>query len=478
MAAAPVFPQRCVVQSDREGTTEVDIGALLDHQRPAWFHRRLLGMSLLLMLFEGYDMQVLAFAAPVISRDWGIARGDLGPVFGAGLLGYMIGATCLTALADRYGRRIVITGGTLLFGAMTLASILANSIPQLLALRFVAGIGLGASIPVLMALNIEYAPARLRGSRVTLLYVGYCLGGLFGGMLAARLMPAYGWQSVFIVGGVVPLVLGVALHAALPESVRLLVIRGRRSEEMLGILRRLFPERHFTGAETFVLSEKSAPGAPLRQLFTGGRRGMTLTLWLACIMGLLGHHLITAWLPTVLEAAGVPLSMAVTAGAVMMGGAAVGCILCGWLLDRWGMLSVMGLFLLSVPIVIATGLPSLPPVTLMVLVFLAGATLLAGQVGLHAVAGTVYPTYIRSSGAGWALGVGRIGSIIGPVAGGLLIAGRVSAASLFVYASIPGVLCAAFIWMLWMIVRSRGGGSSRSGATGERSKPLHEYADA
>jgi len=185
----------------------------------------IIAWSSIVMAVEGYDMQVAGFAAPAIIKAWRIQKALLTPVFGFGLLGYMLGATLLGSLGDRFGRKKVIIAGTLWFGALTLAAASSQSVTELFVLRFVAGLGLGAAIPTTIALAVEYAPSRHRAMMVAILFIGYNIGAALAGLLAARLMPALGWSSVFYVGGIAPIALSLALIFVLPESVSFLALR-------------------------------------------------------------------------------------------------------------------------------------------------------------------------------------------------------------------------------------------------------------
>jgi AAHS family 4-hydroxybenzoate transporter-like MFS transporter len=209
------------------------------------------------------------------------------------------------------------------------------------------------------------------------------------------------------------------------------------------------PATRFTVAE-----ENIQPGLPVKHLFTEGRAWLTSLLWLSFILSLTGHHFLTSWLPTVLDSDGVPLAHAVVAGALIQVGGAAGSLIVGRLLDRIGIIAIALAFVLAIPFVVLIGALGMPEPWLMAVVFLAGLFLLGGQVGLNALAGTVYPTFIRSTGAGWALGIGRVGSILGPAIGGVLIALKLSMPMLFLCAAIPAACCAVTVCLLRGVVRS------------------------
>jgi AAHS family 4-hydroxybenzoate transporter-like MFS transporter len=301
----------------------VDLGTAIEAQSGGGFSRLILFLCCAAMVIEGYDVQVLAYAAPAIIRDWNIERAYFGPVFGAALFGYMLGATLLTSVSDQIGRKKVIVLGNIFFGLLTVASAFAPNINVLLALRFLAGLGLGCSIPSAIALAVEYAPEQHRSFRVSILFIGYTLGAALGGMLTAALIVNFGWRSTFLFGGFASLTLAVVLFFILPESARFLAVMGGRDREIAAIMQRLLPHSRIDASTRFTLAEhKVEPGMPVKHLFTEGRAAVTSLLWAAFITSLMGHHFLTSWLPTVLNANGVPLAHAVVAGSLIQGGGA------------------------------------------------------------------------------------------------------------------------------------------------------------
>lgn len=429
-------------------TRQVDVATLINDQKIGWFQASIVVWSWAIMFIEGYDMQVTAYAAPAIIKAWHVNRSYFGPVFGFGLFGYMLGATLLTNFADRFGRKKLIIAGAILFGVFTMASGLAGSLTQLLVLRFIAGLGLGCSIPSIIALGAEYAPHRWQATSISVLFIGYNIGGTVGGLIAAKFIPAFGWPSVFFLGGAAPILAAILLIFVLPESVRFLALKEDRRDQVAALLARLRPDQTFDPGTQFILREEKHAGLPVKHLFTEGRAIMTLLLWLAFITSLLGHYFLTSWLPTLLVGIGVPLSQAVIVGGLIQGGGAIGCLAIGIMLDRRGVTAVAVAFALAVPFVILIGLVGASFFWLATLALLIGLCLLGGQVGLNALSGTFYPTYIRSTGAGWAFGVGRVGSIVGPVLGGVLISLNLPTSMLFVCAAVPAVCCAAATFAL------------------------------
>src|SRR3984957_15702454 len=414
----------------------IDVGDLIEGQRFGRFQAGLMFWICAFMLIEGYDMQVVGYAAPAIIKAWHSDKAAFGAVFGAGLGGFMLGATLLGNFGDRFGRKHMIVAGSLLFGFFTLASAWADGLTSLLVLRTIAGIGLGGSIPNAIALVAEYAPARDRATRVGVMFIGYTIGSALGGVIAARLIPTWGWPSVFVVGGVLPIA--------------------------IGLLPPVRPDLAVPDNASLAIEEENKEGLPVAHLFADGRASMTVLLWLAYAANMISLHFLTSWLPTVVSESGVPLAHAVMATALLQGGGAVGSLVVGRLLDRIGTLGIVAAFLVAVPCVAALGHVGTSEAPLLALVIVVGLCVIGGQVGINALAGTLYPTYMRSTGTGWAFGVGRVGSILGPVIGGQLLAFGLPLGMLFAAASMPILISASALFFLGRlaILRNRAAGTA------------------
>ena len=394
-----------------------------------------------LMFLEGYDMQTLSFAAPAILREWNVSRAEFGPVLSAHLMGYLVGAIVLSFRGDRLGRRNVILGGVGFFSIFTFAAGFSSTPAELGLWRVLAGFGLGGSIPTGIALVAEYMPVRVRATTIGLMFVGYNLGAAAGGFIAAATIGSYGWQSVFFIGGLAAVPMLVLLYISAPESARFLIVCGAAPERIAEIVKRLRPGIDLTGVTHFLAGEehrKVAPGS----LLTDGRAAMTLFLWFAMIASFTGHYVITAWMPTILADDGLAIADANSAMGFFQLGGAIGSLLIAVLLDWVGIRIVAFTFLLAAPVTILLGI-NLGYAILVPNMLIAGIAVLGGQIGLNALCGTIYPTFMRATGAGWALGVGRLGAMSGPVVGGYLIELGFMRPSLLLLTSIPFVFCAA-----------------------------------
>jgi len=408
-----------------------------------------------LMVLEGYDMQALSFATPAILKQWSVSRADFAYVATAHLVGYFLGAMVLSFFGDRMGRKNIIVAGATIFGAFTFAASYATSSYELYLLRLGAGVGLGGAIPSGIALAAEYMPARMRATIIGLMYVGYNLGAAAGGFIAAGSIPAYGWQSVFFIGGLAAIPMFVALYVKLPESVRFLIVSGAPTSKIAEIVRMLRPQADLSDVTRYVIHEESRRNSAF-SLLSEGRALVTVLLWIAFITALAGHYFITLWMPTVLSDDGFSVPQANMAMGMFQAGGAIGSLLIAFLLDRIGIKAVALTFLVTTPVVAALSLHTGYGVLLPHMV-LAGVGVLGGQIGLNALAGTIYPTYMRAMGAGWALGIGRVGSLAGPILGGYLLSAGISRPTLLMLDSIPFLFCALALYAMYIAKRARDG---------------------
>jgi MFS transporter, AAHS family, 4-hydroxybenzoate transporter len=399
-------------------------------------------LCLLCLVMDGFDVQALGYVAPEIVREWKIQSAALGPVFGATNFGVLVGSLVFSMLADKIGRRPILVGATLFFGVMMLAAARATSVGELLVLRFVAGIGLGCIIPNATALVGEYSPRRLRGPLMMVIGgVGFTGGAAIAGFIAAFLIPRFGWRSVLYFGGAVPLLIALAMLVWLPESLQFLVVRRKNRANIARWLTRIDPSVPLGADVEFVVPEETREGVPVVHLFRESRGGVTILLWVVNFMNLLNLYFLASWLPTVVRDAGYAASTAVLAGTILQVGGTIGTVGLAWLISRLGFIPVLTTSFAVATVTIAlVGRPGLSIGLLFVLVFIAGWCVVGGQPGINALAGTFYPTSLRSTGVGWGLGVGRAGAIVGPVVGGEFLRRQWSTRDIFFAASVPAFI--------------------------------------
>jgi len=373
------------------------------------------------VVFDGFDTQCLGFLVPVIADDLGIPLPSFGPVLSAALIGLMIAAMASGPMADRWGRRWVIILSVLVFAVFALMTARANTLRELLVLRFLTGLGLGGAMPNAVALTSEYTPRRLQAIVVGAIFVGMPAGAVVASQAAAVMIPMWGWRSIFVAGGLLPLALAVLLVALLPESAEWIESRSRASRETTGRV-------------------------PVTQLFAEGRAAGTLLLWVPFFMNLLILYFVLSWLPSLLRQSGLPVGAGVQAVASFSLGGMLGTLTEGHIMRALGTRSALMVeFAACMLLIPSLAAAAASPASMLAIVFALGVVVQGAQAGLNALAAMFYPTAMRATGIGWALGVGRVGSIVGPTVGGMLLSRNWSADEIFMAGIAPAVLAAAAI---------------------------------
>jgi len=420
----------------------IDVAEFIDAQPVGGFQIRLLLTCAAVLFFDGFDTQAIGFVAPALAREWGVTKVALGPVFSAGLFGLMIGALLFGPLADRVGRKKIIVVSTLAFGLGALVTAFVHDVGSLIVIRFLTGLGLGGAMPNAIAMTSEFNPRRRRATMVMIMFCGFSIGAALGGLLAAALIPQFGWRSVFVFGGVAPLLLAPILALRLPESVRFLALRRGADARVAQSLLLVNPRAIFAPATRFVVDEPELSGIPVQHLFTSGRTVPTLLLWVVFFMSLLDLYFLSNWLPTVLNDLGASLSQAAAIGSMLQVGGVVGTITLGSVIDRFSFRALALVYFAAVFAVGAIGQLGHSTVLVTVAIFAAGFCIVGGQIAANALAAGYYPTSVRATGVGWALGIGRVGAIVGPLIGGALLDMKWSAGEVFLAAAVAA-LCAA-----------------------------------
>ncbi|MBK4991095.1 MFS transporter [Pseudomonas sp. S36] len=401
----------------------LDVQSLINEQPLSRYQWRVVLLCFLIVFLDGLDTAAMGFIAPALSQDWGIDRASLGPVMSAALIGMVFGALGSGPLADRFGRKGVLVGAVLVFGGFSLASAYATDVNQLLVLRFLTGLGLGAGMPNATTLLSEYTPERLKSLLVTSMFCGFNLGMAGGGFISAKLIPAYGWHSLLVIGGVLPLLLAVVLMVWLPESARFLVVRNRGTEKVRKTLAPIAP-RIVAEASSFSVPEQKAVAARnvFAVIFSGSYGLGTVLLWLTYFMGLVIVYLLTSWLPTLMRDSGASMEQAAFIGALFQFGGVLSAVAVGWAMDRFNPHKVIGLFYLLAGVFAYAVGQSLGNITLLaVLVLVAGMCVNGAQSAMPSLAARFYPTQGRATGVSWMLGIGRFGAILGAWSGATLL---------------------------------------------------------
>jgi MFS transporter, AAHS family, 4-hydroxybenzoate transporter len=416
----------------------LDVTQIVDRQPVSRFLLGVLFLCTLVTLADGYNISVIAFAAPGIVKAWHLNRAALGPLFSSSLVAGLIGPFLFGTLGDRIGRRSAMIAAVLMIGVFGVISGYCASLIPLIVTRFIAGIGMSGALAVTVAAVNEFAPRRLRATFVTIVFSGTTIGSGLPGLVAPGLMAAHGWQSLFFVGGVVPVVLAMAVYLGLPETPKFLSLRETRHEELARLLHRLDPQLQIPADARFVLSGEAAPGASsIGQLFTGKLVVLTPLLWFGSFVAMIVFHSFNTWLPTLMTDSGVPFARASHMVVLFQFLGTLG----GWViarpLDRLGMLPCTILYVLSIPVVASLGLPGHSDLLMTVLVALAGFCILGLHFAQVSCVSNVYPTSVRAFGVGWFMLFARAGGAIGPAVVGVLVGQHMSMSTLFYWATVP-----------------------------------------
>jgi MFS transporter, AAHS family, 4-hydroxybenzoate transporter len=411
-----------MVSTAEQKSQALDVSSLIDERPMSRFQVWTVILGGLVLVLDGFDGQTINYLTPSIAETTKIPVHSFGPILSASLIGLMVAALTTGPLADRWGRKWPVIFSTLSFALFSLLTARANTRTEFWTLRFLTGLGLGGAMPNVVALSSEYIPKRLLAVVIPILFVGMPLGGTISGFTSAAMIPVWGWRSVFVVGGIVPLAIAMALMIVLPESIQFLAVQGKNPGRISEILARISPELARSGVTVADFHDKRAQGVPVRYLFAEGRTAGTVLLWIPYFMNLLLIYFLSGWLPALLRDEGMSVSGGVTAAALISFGGVFGCLVEGHLLRRWGASAVLVTEYALAGILVAS--LALIPVSfpvMLVMTFSTGLTIIGAQGGLNALAARFYPVSVRSTGVGWALGVGRIGSIVGPLIGGVFL---------------------------------------------------------
>lgn len=436
--------------------SNIDLGRLLDEQPMSGLQWRVIILCFLVALFDGFDTQVVAYTGPAIAKAFAMSPTDMSYIFIAGTLGMALGAMGLGMVGDRIGRRTAILGSIVLFSVFSLAIAFAQSPIQIVILRFLTGLGMGGATPVLLAMAAEYSPARLRGAVLTGVLLGLPGGAMIGGVLAAGWLPILGWQGMYIVGGAVPLVVLAVCVLVLPESAQFLASRGRPDDlrRARGLVGRLTGKTVAKDAR-FVVPPAVAKGS-VNALFAREFRTSTIAIWAIYLFNWIAWFMFLLWMPTVLTRAGLEQSSAAL-GTVIVNAAFIVCAIPLSIflprIDIRRTLTVM----FAIGIAICVGLSTAGTNWTLVFALAAGAAFGIGgqQIALNYLISSTYPTELRATGTGWAIGIGRTGAIVGSALGGwILQAGGISG----YYLGLTAPLIIALLAV--MLVRARATPSS------------------
>jgi MFS transporter, AAHS family, 4-hydroxybenzoate transporter len=420
--------------------TVVQVSRLLDERGLSSFQIKLIIWSFFIVLIDGYDIASIAFAAPHLLRSWAIPPKSLGPVFSASLIGILFGSALFGWVGDRYGRKAALVWSNLLFGIFTLIAAYSTNIDQMFWLRLLAGLGIGGVIPNVVAINAESAPRKLRATLAIIAVGCVPIGGAIPGFVAAALVPQYGWQILFLIGGIAPIVIAFVALVGMPESIKYMALHDSQRSKMEKLIAAIRPDYQVPANAKFVIEdEKQYPGFNPAYLFRDGLALITPLLWLLFALNLMGYFFLISWTPTLMTAAKLSSATAALAGAMLQVGGTVGSLVLCWWLQKQRFFAIAIMFAIAVPVVGSIGFAGLTSkAALLTATFLAGFCVLGIQSGINVVGALIYPTSLRANGSGWELGIGRIGSIVGPLVGALFVGLAVE--KLYMWSTLPFVV--------------------------------------
>jgi MFS transporter, AAHS family, 4-hydroxybenzoate transporter len=432
----------------------IDVARFIDERPLSSFQLRIYAASILITLLDGVDLLTVSLAAPLLAQEWAIPAKAFGPVFGAGPAGMAIGALLLGSLADHIGRKRLIIVATFLFGLSSWLTVLAHSVTELAGFRFLTGLGLGGVLPNLIALTTEYAPSRKRGSLTTLAFCGLSFGSMLAGIFGTWVMPALGWKSIFVLGGALPMTVAAGLPFVLPESIRFLAARGGRDAQIAAILREVAPSESIPPGAQFTAPDATAMRPSPARLFGSGRTATTVITTLIVVCNSFTLYFMLNWLPILLKQAGLTTQGALLSTVLLNGAGGVGAIVIGRFMDRYGSRRVMVVTCLLAALGVSSiGFAAQSAPLLLLVLLLAGGTILCTLLGMYVVIAEIYPTTLRSTGAGLTLGIGRVGSILGPMAGGWALAAQWPPGGIFVMAATPVLLSGGLLAVIGKLPR-------------------------
>ena len=424
-----------------------DIGQLIDTRPLTGFQIRIIMLCCLTVLLDGYDIQTMALVVPSLAREWGMPASSFGIVLSASLLGIGLGAALVAPFGDRWGRRPLLIGGLWLTGIASIATGLADSLPLLLAGRLFTGIGLAMGLTNATALVSDYVPARRRAALVTLMFCNIALGAFAAGFSAPALIGSFGWRSLFFVGGVLPLGLALLHQVALPESLRLLLAGKPGHRAIAPLITKLFPD--IDPASIHAQGREQVQRRSIAELLSSVYRRRTLLLWQIFCLNLFVLYLLISWLPSLLRDAGWAPAAAMRGAVMIQLGGIVGGLLISLAVDKGkAAAALIGAYVIAAAALGAFALiPSTPLLWTLLLVILGGGVS-GSQLALYALGAGFYPPALRATGLGWSTAIGRIGAMIGPLAGALLLQSHLGTTATLGMLAAPLFFCALGAWLL------------------------------
>jgi MFS transporter, AAHS family, 4-hydroxybenzoate transporter len=428
----------------------IDVSEIIERQKFSGFLLGLVVVSWIITFFDGFDTNLISFAAPYFASGYHLSRVQLGNIFAMGLLGTLIGGFILGYVGDRIGRRPAVILATAGFGVLTLCFTFASGYWSLFGLRLINGIPLGGMLPLAWALNMEYVPKRYRSTVVTVIMMGFSVGTGFGGPIAVWLIPKLGWKAVFMLGGLAALVCSVILFLVLPESIRFLASKGRDPGRIAAILKRIAPGQSFSPRANYVVADEPTVKKDFKPslLFLGELKKITPLIWLAYIASSFAVYFLVNWTPLVFEALKFSRAEAATAASLISLMGAIGGLFLMRFTDHRGAMAVTVMPVMTLILLLVASFVNFPHRAFLVLIACIGFFLVGGQFGVISICGIFYPSAYRANGAGWASSVAKIGSVMGPLVGGWVLSTNLPVRNIFAVLAICPAIFATCIYLV------------------------------
>jgi AAHS family 4-hydroxybenzoate transporter-like MFS transporter len=440
----------------------IDVGEFINSRKLTRFNVLLVIVSWLITVFDGFDQMTVSYTMPYMKDVLHLSKVMQGNVFSMGNFGMMAGGFFFAFLGDRLGRRPTVIAAACSFAVLTFLTGFVQDYTELLLLRFFDGFAIGGMLPLAWALNIEFVPQRMRATVVSLVMLGYSIGTSIAAPITNALAPRFGWSAVYFAGGLGTLLCAGLLFLFLPESIRFLGAKGKRSDLIAKILNRMSPSLNAQATDTFIVADESLQRTNFKptQLFQGWLKWLTIFLWVGYTLSSLAIYFDANWGPTVIEEIGFPRAQAGNLiGLSTILGAGLGLCLMRFT-DRLGPFVVAVYPLLAIPTLLYIGLGH-PSREILPLLLVVGPTLISGgHFGILSICGIFYPSVIRANGAGWATSIAKIGAVAGPALAGYLLAEGVEPIHLFALVAICPMVLAACAIGIGLVVRGERKSSS------------------
>jgi benzoate transport len=406
-----------------------------------------IAICFLMNILDGMDVLVVSYCAPAIAQDLSLGPKTLGVVFSAGLIGMAIGAIFLAPFADKFGRKKLILISAFIMGLSVLLTAFSENIFQLIFMRLLSGLGIGCMLATTATLTSENVLNNSKDFWVSLVISGYPVGAVLSGYIAAAVIPLYGWESMFILSGLITILTIPLTYFFLTESPQFYL--KNQPKGALEKVNRIFVKMKFRTLDSLPKVDLSVINkSRVSQLFTDKYKISTLQLWAALFFAFGCLYFLISWIPKLATDAGLSIELAIYAGSIFNVGAFFGIVLQGYFSSKIGLKKTISIFLLLTFLLMASFKIFIGTDVLLLIYFLLGFSLQGGFVGLYAVAARLYPTEFKTTGVGWAIGMGRIGGILAPLIGGLFISIGLSLSANFFIFSIPALLASILTYFM------------------------------